>query len=423
MRRPLLSALLAVVVASGVTMSAQKAWAQPASRVESVLEEHFYTGSLETGEKALRDIVASEPANAEAKFALGGLVLVRGVERFGQSLYRHGLQAPRSMFMPLFGLPLPVNPRPEPLTYDQFRTILARLVQDLDAAEAELAGVGNTPFKLSVDLARIRLDLVGSGVAAERKPLSAIIDSLAQASRRRGIKVASGDSFPVSFDLADVYWLRGYANLLAVSAEFFLAHDFRVTFDSTFHLFFPRAGLPFSRLVAETSVPIGGIGGDQWGSILDMVAFIHLVHWDVAEPARMRSIHARFKSVIDLNRKTWAAIRAETDNDNEWLPGPNQTGVLDMPVTEEMVTSWLAMIDELDAVLDGRKLAPHPRFSRGINVKKVFTEPKPFDLVLWITGHGVLPYLEDGPMADRVVWMQGAQAFRGQFLSYALWFN
>ena len=77
----------------------------------------------------------------------------------------------------------------------------------------------------------------------------------------------------------------------------------------------------------------------------------------------MTSIHARLKSVDALSRQTWAAVRAETDNDNEWLPGPHQKGVLDMPVTEDMIVSWLAVLDELDAVLDGRKLAPHPRFT------------------------------------------------------------
>jgi hypothetical protein len=420
MRRTLLGAICAAVTLAGIAGSANPLNAQPASRAPAVLEEHLYAGTLEAGENALRAIVSAEPGNAEARFALGGVLLLRGVERFGQGLYRHGLQAPRTMFLPLFGLPIEVNPRPEPLTYDKFRALLARLVQDLDAAETELARVEDPAVKLQVDLARIRLDLDGDGAASERERLPAIIESLAQAARRRGLQSPAGDSFPVAFDLADVYWLRGYANLIAVSAEFFLAHDFRVTFDMTFHLFFPRAGLPFSRLFVEPSPATGGI---EMGSIFDAVAFIHLIRWDVAEPARLASVHKRLKAVIGLSRKTWAAVRAETDDDNEWLPGPHQKGVLDMPVTEEMITAWLAMLEELENVLDGRKLAPHPRFTRGINIKKVFTEPEPFDLVLWITGHGVLPFLEDGPVLDARTWAQASQVFRGQFLSYAFWFN
>jgi hypothetical protein len=423
MHRKRAAVLCLAVALLGAATQARIAGAQPASRVAALIEEHLYAGTLEAGEKALRAVTAEEPANAEARFALGGVLLVRAVERFGQSMYRHGLQAPRDVGMPLFSLPLAFNPNPEPLTYEGFRAILATLVQDLDTAQAELAGVGDSPVKLTVDIARIRLDLDGNGIADEREKLSAMIVSLAWAARRRANWAPGSDSLPVSFDLADVYWLRGYAHMMAVSAEFLLAHDFRATFDATFHLFFPRAGLPFSRLLREPD-PIGpGRPRSDFGSILDFVAFIHLARWDVAEPARMVGIHTRLKSVIALSRKTWAAVRAETDDENEWLPGPHQKGVLEMPVTEAMIDSWLGMLDEFEAVLDGRVLAPHPRFQRGINVKRMLTEPRPFDLVLWVTGHGVLPYLEDGPVVEGRAWAQAQGVFGRQFLAYAFWFN
>jgi hypothetical protein len=422
--RPVLAGGLGVAAALLASLlTAGPVAAQPGSRVGAIVEQHLYAGTLEAGEQALRTVTADEPGNAEAQLALGGVLLVRAVERFGQSMYRHGLQAPRNSALPLFNLPLAFNPNPEPLTYDAFRAILARLVQDLDGVEAELKRVGDTPVKLTVDFARIRLDLDANGSAEVRESLSYMVASLAGAARRRGNLVDGGHSFPVSLDTADVYWLRGYAHLLAVSAEFLLAHDFRATFDATFHLFFPRAGLPFSRLVKEPQPVVPGRSSMDIGQIFDFVAFIHLVRWEVAEPRRMVSIHTRLKSVVGLNRKTWAAVRAETDDDNEWLPGPHQKGVLDMPVTEEMIASWLAMLDELEAVLDGRVLAPHPRFQRGINVRRVFTEPRPFDLVLWVTGHGVLPYLEDGPVAEGRAWTLAQQVFRGQLLTYAFWFN
>jgi hypothetical protein len=413
---------LAAILLAGL-LPAGNVSAQPASRAQALIEEHLYAGTLEAGEKALRTLVADAPADADARFALGGVLVVRAVERFGQSMFRHGLKAPSDGMLPLFSLPLAYNPNPQPLTYDGFRAILARLVQDLDAAQAELSGVAEGPVKLSVDIARIRLDLDGSGVADEREKLSSMVQSLAWAARRRALGAAGGESLPVSFDLADVYWLRGYAHMMAVSAEFLLAHDFRATFDATFHLFFPRAGLPFSRLIKEPEPFVPGRPRLDLGPIFDVVAFIHLVRWEVAEPQRLASIHTRLKSVVDLSRKTWAAVRAETDDDNEWLPGPRQKGVLDMPVTDSMIDTWLAMLDELEAVLDGRLLAPHPRFQRGINVRRFFTEPRRFDLVLWFTGHGVLPYLEDGRIADGRSWTEAQRVFRGQLMSYAFWFN
>ena len=171
MRRRKAGGLCLVAIFLAGVLPAGRLDAQPASRAQTLIEEHLYAGTLDAGEKALRALVAEDPSNAEARFALGGVLLVRAVERFGQSMYRHGLQAPREIgtILPLFGLPLPFNPAPEPMTYDAFRTILARLVQDLDVAEAELARVGDGPVKLTVDIARIRLDLDGNGVADERE--------------------------------------------------------------------------------------------------------------------------------------------------------------------------------------------------------------------------------------------------------------
>lgn len=413
--------LVVVLLLAGLTAGPRATLAQSPAPVSALLEQHLYTGALEAGESALQSLVEREPQNADARFALGGVKVIRAVERFGQGLYRHGLEAPTMTLVPLFGLPLPVNPRPEPLTYDKFRAMLARLVDDLDAADSELARIGGAPVKLSVDLARIRLDLDANGVAEERERLSAVIDSLAQAARRRALPAtaAAGDRFPVTFDTADVYWLRGYVNLLAVSAEFFLAHDFRAAFDTTFQFLFPRAGLPGARLFEERMQG----QRNEVGSILDAIAFIHLVRWEVTEPRRMAAIHGRLKQVVALSRQTWAAVLAETDDDDEWLPSPTQKGVLDMPVTADMLTAWHAMLDEFEAVLDGRKLVPHPRFARGINMRKIFLEPRHFDLVLWVTGHGVLPFLEDGPIIDGDSWNQASRAFGGYLLTYAFWFN
>ena len=61
--------------------------------------------------------------------------------------------------------------------------------------------------------------------------------------------------------------------------------------------------------------------------------------------------------------------------------------------------------------------------TKGINLRRVFEEPQPFDLVLWITGPAALPYLEDGPMTSTDEWNRITAAFEGSFGSYAIWFN
>jgi hypothetical protein len=77
-------------------------------------------------------------------------------------------------------------------------------------------------------------------------------------------------------------------------------------------------------------------------------------------------------------------LTAETDDDHGWIPNPKQKGVLGVPVTEERVKGWLAFVDESEALLAGKRLAPFGRGDerRGVNLRRVFTEPRAFDLVL-----------------------------------------
>ena len=60
---------------------------------------------------------------------------------------------------------------------------------------------------------------------------------------------------------------------------------------------------------------------------------------------------------------------------------------------------------------------------RGINIRKVFTEPREFDLVLWVQGSGASPYLERGPMTKPEFWRRLMGTFRGNFIGFAIWFN
>ena len=62
--------------------------------------------------------------------------------------------------------------------------------------------------------------------------------------------------------------------------------------------------------------------------------------------------------MIELSRLTWAAARAETDNANEWLPAPGQTGVIGVDINDEQVEAWLSMLDESELILNGELLIP-----------------------------------------------------------------
>lgn len=131
------------------------------------------------------------------------------------------------------------------------------------------------------------------------------------------------------------------------------------------------------------------------------------------------------KTVIALNRQTWTLIGKETDDDHEWLPGPRQkSGVLpSFNVTEERIEAWLGLLSRFEAALDGRLLIPHWRFSKGIDIAKLFDEPQSFDLILWVTGPAALPYLSEGPVMAGNEWNQILAIFEGNFAAYAFYFN
>lgn len=171
----------------------------------------------------------------------------------------------------------------------------------------------------------------------------------------------------------------------------------------------------------------GGGGNDNLGDILDAIAFIHLVRLPAVDRERMKSALGRLERVVSLSRSCWRFILAETDDDREWIPNPKQASIApNARVTEEMVKGWGDFLDEIEAILAGRKLAPFWRSAgagRGINVRRVFLEPREFDLALWVQGVGAAPYLEEGELSKPETWSRLNRIFGGEFLGFAIWFN
>ena len=91
-----------------------------------------------------------------------------------------------------------------------------------------------------------------------------------------------------------------------------------------------------------------------------------------------------------------------------------------------MLKTWDDFLNEVDAILDGKKLLPFWRGTdetRGVNLHKVFHEPQDFDVILWVHGSAAVPYLEHGDVTKPETWNQYQRAFNGQFFSFAAWFN
>ncbi|MEL7500765.1 MAG: hypothetical protein AAFN77_24445 [Planctomycetota bacterium] len=161
--------------------------------------------------------------------------------------------------------------------------------------------------------------------------------------------------------------------------------------------------------------------------ILDIIAGIHNLKFELKEPNRTKQAREHLKKMISLSRQMWESIRAETDNDREWIPNAKQVSAASRAkVSEDMIVAWVDFLDELDELLDGKKLVPFWRGTdktRGINLKKVFLEPRDLDLVLWFHGSGAMPYVEFGECSDAATWGRFNRVFRGEFFGFAVWFN
>ncbi|MFO1184546.1 MAG: hypothetical protein U1E56_07150 [Bauldia sp.] len=382
----------------------------PAAATETsaaLARSHLEAGTLAAAERELGAVIARDAADQEARFGLGAVRFLTAVEHLSQGFYRYGLKPASSGGLPILRLPVPENPRPQPITYAAFRGILQRLSDDLAAAETALAAMASAEMKVPLDLAAIRYDADGDGRAGDEERLLTVLS-----------RMAGGRPAPalVAFDRGDAYWLQGYCHALMSVADFLLAHDFEATFDNTFHLFFPAADLPLAKALAAPRA--------TYDDFADIVAFIHLVNWPVVDAAKMKGVRLHLKAMVDLSRKSWAAIEAEGDDEREWVPNPRQKdSVTGMSVTADQIAAWKTMLGEVDAVLDGRLLLPHWRLARGFNLRRVFDEPRRFDLVMWVSGTGALPYLEDGPLTTAARWTNITRPFGNGFATYFIWFN
>jgi hypothetical protein len=403
-----------VGVAAFVLSTGEPAAAQ--GTVIETLQTHLYAGRTAEAAAALEQRLAAQPDDDQARYALGAVQFVQAVEGVAQFSYRHGMRSSVQIFMlPFFRLPVEENPSPQPLTYELTRHMLQTFVDDLARAEATLAGVDDPAVKLPLNIGLVHLDSNGDGAATPDEALWYFYQRIAEMGP---VNEQEARKFAVHFDGSDVPWLRGYCHLLMALGEFFLAHDWQMAFDHTFHILFPRAGLPYSVLVEHASA------FDEFGEIADLLAFLHLLRLEPREPQRLAASLAHLESMVTLSRENWRRVQAETDDDREWIPSPRQTGVMPaMPVTPELVQAWQQFLDELEALLQGRKLMTHWRLPGGINLRRVFLEPRTFDLVLWVQGSAALPYLEDGPLSREEDWRRIIDLFRGDFFSYAIWFN
>ena len=385
-----------------------------AIRVNKYLAE----AKISEGTKELSRDLSVDP-NDDLRFGLGVLQFLGSIEKMGQSWYRYGLRVHDGFvnMIPFLRLPVPRNPEPESISNSDVRRILNTLVNDLAASEKTLSGIKSDSVTLSLFFGRAYFDFDGNGQASDQEALWRIYGQL---NPRAEITEQQANDFVVKLDAGDVKWLQAYCHLLSGLLEWYLAYDDSRLFERTAHLFFEKPKISYDFLMQRKSEQY------DYSHFIDAIALIHLLDLPVKDPERAGKAIEHFRKVTELSRQSWEHYMAETGDDREWIPNPSQEGVIPgVKVTEEMVQQWLAFLDEIDDLFAGKKLIPFWRGNEplGVNLKRVFTEPKELSLVLWVQGTAAAPYLERGVLTEPEFWNRLMRTFDGRFAGFAFWFN
>jgi hypothetical protein len=397
------------VLSSGIGVAADNSSAV-------LVERYLREGRLAEGVTAVTAHLQEHPHEATGRYGLGVLKLLRAVENLAQNLHRYGLKS-TSPQLPFVRLPVPDNPDPDPLTHEKWCALLQQFNDELDRAAEALAQVDDLEVKLRLPVGMIRMDLDGDGEAEPNETFWKVFTAVAW----RAAKLSNEQKeFPIGFDRADVHWMIGYTHLLRALVEVWLAHDTEEFYDQTAHFFFEGADSPYETL--STGRDDRGFNADQ---IAEAIAAIHLVHFRPTHPERLHRAREHLMDMIGQSRQCWKHALAETDDDREWIPNAKQTSLTPLTVDAQQIDAWGRFLDEAEAVLRGQKLLPHWRVrdGRGINLKRVFEEPRTLDLVLWAHGAAAIPYLEEGPLVTPETARSLTAAFQGRFLAFAVWFQ
>jgi hypothetical protein len=386
-------------------------------------QNYLNDGQATLASQLLSDYLTTKPADDSIRFQVAVAQVLAGTEGLAQTWYKYGLHSSFEEVVPFLRMPVPVNPAPKALTYEETRIALKQFQTNLDQAAYTLSAIkDSSTMKVPLDVQSIKLRIKFTAGNPDSDFIR-FLDVFQRAARPGPITQGqSTTNLEIHFDVGDARWLEGYCHLLSAMIDTWLAYDSSDLFEHTAQLFFANPVTPYGFLL-NTNQPGTPF---NYGNIVDVITAVHLIHFKLEDPQRMQSARNQLLQVISLSRRSWQDILVETDNDHEWIPNPKQDGALArFKVTPEMIQTWTRFLDESESMLNGKTLAPFWRNApgKGVNLSKVFTQPTDFDLILWLQGTAAAPYLEEGQITDKMFWSTLNQAFHGQFLFYGIWFN
>lgn len=378
----------ATAILSAIGMTAQPASAQDYS-------QQFGDLGIAGTVAALSAIDDPTPSD---RFALGGALFLRGIESTFQERYRVGF-TDTDLGLPGLMTNLSVNPTPDPFEPDVLNNLFTQIGDSMDQAQDAMAPIdsGDT-VAVTLDLNQIWFDIDSNGVRDANEDLLPVMVPLF--TRPWDIEEtltalqASGGAPTITFDTSDVAWLQAYTHVFSGTAEMVLA------FDSAPVIAQVQNNAETIENLRSGPAPRAFLSQDD-EVIADLITTVLKVLDQEPDPARTRAALDDFRAVVAHNLEFWDRVRAETDNEQEFIPNKSQDSALGMLFPENIDRAWQAVLADAANVLEGELLIPHWRTgpSVGFNLNTWLENPSPIDLIGVVAGSDLAPYLERGLVA------------------------
>jgi len=371
------------------------------------------------------DILEATPdKSADDQFTYGAVLFLRGIEKSLQFRWQHNM-AIKDFDLPVLRLPVPPNPDAQPFSPELITVLFENLRDDMAASQQALDAVSGE-VSVKIDLMALWIDINMNGTQDAGEGLMEFgINTMMSPRQARDMQAQASTALTVHFDTADVAWLNAYTHLLSGLSELVIAFDPTEAITkvlSSNQAMMALRGNNASPNIVEALIG-GGAGG--FGGWVDQFAMVYgaLNQQPIAE--NTRAAHGHFLEMIAQNKVFWAAVAAETDNSREWIPNARQTAALGFVLPEGTADTWQAILGDAEQMLKGELLVSYWRIAPagGVNIQKLFENPPVVDIVDWVQGAGLLPYLERGPTLSTRNFRQFERMLSGDTLLFALLFN
>ncbi len=341
---------------------------------------------------AVDQLSAQTEKNPSDQFTLGALHFLRGIEKTLQVRWEYNATID-DLDLPVLRLPVPPNPDAKPFRADLITGLFTELLTDMDASRAALAQIPDgADVALDLNLANVWFDINMNGA----RDMGEGIIEVGANTLMGEINMGDADSIPpmdVRFDTADVAWLTAYTHMVSAAGEMVVAFDPTEAISNVMN-----ANAKMIELRGNAPMEFGF--DMQFGGWVDQFAMAYGALNQQPDAIHTRAAHAHLLKMIAENKVFWAAVAQEADNEREWIPNDNQTAALGFELPKGTGAAWQAVLADVEALLNGDLLIEYWRISPagGVNVKKLFMDPPVVDIVTWVQGSGLLPYLERGPV-------------------------